>query len=543
MASTLSQSTENNTQREPILEASNLTVTFTQGKTETHAVKGVSFTLHKGKTLALVGESGSGKSVTAHSILRLLPSDAASLQGTVTYKNRNIFDHTETEMQELRGNGIGMIFQEPMTALNPLHTVEKQISETIKLHSTRTQKQTRERVIELLDLVGIPDPANRLGSYPHELSGGQRQRVMIAMALSNEPDVLIADEPTTALDVTIQKQVLNLLKELQQKMGMAILLITHDLGVVRQYADTVAVMTEGELVEVANSDDLFHSPQHEYTRKLLNSEPSGNPSSLRPGLPDLLQVKDFHVWFPIKKGVFKRTVGHVKAVNNINFTLRKGKTLGIVGESGSGKTTLVQGLLRLCESKGSIVFNGIELQHLSQKNIRPHRKALQIVFQDPFSSLSPRMSVADIIAEGIHIHHALPSQEIEALIVQTMEEVGLDPKTRHRYPHEFSGGQRQRIAIARALVLKPDLIVLDEPTSALDRSVQCQVVDLLRELQEKHQFSYVFISHDLKVVKALAHDIIVLKDGIVIEQGPASAIFDNPSTEYTRELISAALNL
>jgi len=529
---------------ENILSVNDLSVTFTQGEQDNRAVKNVSFNLQKGKTFALVGESGSGKSVTAHAILRLLPEKSCYFpSGSITYNNRELLDAPLSHMQSVRGNGIGMIFQEPMTALNPLHSVEKQISETLQLRGRLSAKDIKCRVIELLALVGIPDPKQKLSFYPHELSGGQRQRVMIAMALSNEPDILIADEPTTALDVNIQKQVLNLLKELQQKMGMAILLITHDLGIVKHYADTVAVMSNGEIVETNDCQTLFKSPQHPYTQKLLASEPSGSPCTPPQQDSTLLEVSDFNVWFPIKRGVFKRTVGHIKAVNNVNFTLKKGKTLGIVGESGSGKTTLVQGLLRLCASHGAIVFNGVNIQKLSQSEVRPYRKSLQIVFQDPFSSLSPRMSATDIISEGLAIHNPMPKQESDRLIIQIMEEVGLDPTTRHRYPHEFSGGQRQRIAIARALILKPELIILDEPTSALDRSVQCQVVDLLRTLQEKHQFSYLFISHDLKVVKALAHDIMVLKDGNVTEQGPAADIFQNPKTEYTKELISTALNL
>lgn len=527
-----------------ILSVNNLSVTFTQGNETNRAVKNVSFNLQKGKTFALVGESGSGKSVTAHAILRLLPEKSCHFpSGSVTYNNQELLNAPPSHMQSIRGNGIGMIFQEPMTALNPLHTVEKQISETLLLHGKLSAKDVKRRVLELLALVGIPDPKQKLSFYPHELSGGQRQRVMIAMALSNEPDILIADEPTTALDVNIQKQVLNLLQELQQKIGMAILLITHDLGVVKRYADTVAVMCNGELVETNDCDALFDSPEHPYTQKLLASEPSGSPCTEPTTNNTLLEVSDFNVWFPIKQGVFKRTIGHVKAVNNINFTLSKGKTLGIVGESGSGKTTLVQGLLRLCSSHGTINFNGVNIQNLSQSEVRPYRKSLQIIFQDPFSSLSPRMSAADIISEGLAIHNPMSKPESDKLIVQIMKEVGLDPETRHRYPHEFSGGQRQRIAIARALILKPELIILDEPTSALDRSVQCQVVDLLRALQEKHQFSYVFISHDLKVVKALAHDIMVLKDGHITEQGPAAKIFQSPQTEYTKELISTALNL
>ena len=529
---------------DPILRVNNLSVSFSQGEEIVHAVKNISFDLIKGQTLALVGESGSGKSVTAHAILRLLPEKTCHFpSGSITYRDKELLNTPISQMRSIRGNGIGMIFQEPMTALNPLHTVEKQISEMLVIHNKLTPKQIRLRVIELLTLVGIPDAKAKLSTYPHELSGGQRQRVMIAMALSNEPDILIADEPTTTLDVSIQKQVLNLLKDLQKKMGMAILLITHDLGVVRKYADTVAVMTEGNLVETADCEQLFNTPRHAYTQKLLSSEPSGEPCPIQGDRKTLLEVVDFHVWFPIKKGILKRTVDHVKAVNNINFTLKKGKTLGIVGESGSGKTTLVQGLLRLCASEGAIKFNGQDLQGLSQNQVRPYRKSLQIVFQDPFSALSPRMSAADIISEGLAIHSTYSEIETEQLIIDTMQEVGLDPATRHRYPHEFSGGQRQRIAIARALILKPELIVLDEPTSALDRSVQCQVVDLLRHLQETHQFSYIFISHDLKVVKALSHDIMVLKDGIVLEQGNAHEVFSNPQTEYTKELIDTSLNL
>jgi len=527
-----------------ILKVSNLSVSFTQGKQTNYAVKDVSFELVKGRTTALVGESGSGKSVTAHTILRLI-SDKSGVQssGSIIYKDQELLNAPLSAMQSIRGNGIGMIFQEPMTALNPLHSVEKQISETLICHNNASPANAKKRVIELLTLVGIKDPVQKLAAYPHELSGGQRQRVMIAMALSNEPDVLIADEPTTALDVTIQTQVLDLLQDLQKKMGMAILLITHDLGVVKHYADNALVMTAGELVESADISTLFSSPSHPYTRKLLSSRPNGAPCTPPKNAQTLLQVENFNVWFPIKTGIFKRTTGHIKAISDVNFTLQKGKTLGIVGESGSGKTTLVQGLLRLCPSHGNIIFNEQNLQQLNQNQIRPFRKALQIVFQDPFSSLSPRMSASDIITEGLSIHASLTAQETEDQVIQVMQEVGLDPTSRHRYPHEFSGGQRQRIAIARALILKPELIILDEPTSALDRAVQYQVVDLLRNLQEKHHFSYLFISHDLQVVKALAHDVMVLKEGLVVEHGPAETVFNDPKTEYTKELMAASLKL
>ncbi|MCG8673483.1 MAG: ABC transporter ATP-binding protein [Pseudomonadales bacterium] len=528
----------------PALSVEELSVSFKQGKQITDAVKNVSFDLYKGETLALVGESGSGKSVTAHAITQLLPEKTVSYNsGSVNFNDKDLLKLNDQALREIRGNKIAMIFQEPMTALNPLHTVEKQIRESLFLHQNMNAQQARTRTIELLELVGLPDPASRLKSYPHELSGGQRQRVMIAMALANEPDILIADEPTTALDVTIQKQVLNLIKELQEKLGMAILLITHDLGVVKRYADRVAVMTQGELVETNQTESLFNSPQHEYTQKLLNAEPKGLPTELDENAEAILTTEQLKVWFPIKRGVFKHTVGHIKAVNDINIRLLRGHTLGVVGESGSGKTTLVQALLKLCHSEGGIVFRKHDLGRMSRRQIRPLRRQLQIVFQDPFSSLSPRMSIGEIIGEGLEIHKIGDQESQSKAIINAMEEVGLDPSTRHRYPHEFSGGQRQRIAIARALVLQPEVIILDEPTSALDRSVQAQVVDLLRSLQEKHGFSYIFISHDLKVVKALAHDVIVLRGGEVVESGHASEVYGNPQTEYTKELISAAFDL
>lgn len=528
----------------PALTVSDLSISFKQGSVETKAVKKVSFELHKGETLALVGESGSGKSVTAHSLTKLLPIKTTRYEsGNVQFNGADLLSLTENELRSVRGNKIAMIFQEPMTALNPLHTVEKQIKESLLLHQPQKQQSAKQRVIELLELVGLPDPKTKLNAYPHELSGGQRQRVMIAMALANEPDVLIADEPTTALDVTIQKQVLNLLVELQQKLGMAILLITHDLGVVKRYSDRVAVMTQGRLVEVNTTNELFSNPQHEYTKKLLDAEPKGTPAQLPEETESVLSTKDLKVWFPIKKGIFKHTVDHVKAVNHVSLDLKKGHTLGVVGESGSGKTTLVQALLKLCKSEGEITFRNHALNKMTRRQVRPLRKQFQIVFQDPFSSLSPRMSIEEIIGEGLSIHNiGSPESQIET-IIKAMEEVGLEPDSRHRYPHEFSGGQRQRIAIARALVLKPDVIILDEPTSALDRSVQAQVVDLLRELQEAHQFSYIFISHDLKVVKALAHDVVVLKAGEIVESGQAEAVYSQPKSEYTKELISAAFDI
>ena len=528
----------------PVLTVQDLSISFRQGNARVDAVKQVSFELYKGETLALVGESGSGKSVTAHALTRLLPEKTTLYaDGSVNFGGQELLKLGEPELRKIRGNKIAMIFQEPMSALNPLHTVAKQIGETLALHQGMDKQAIRARTLELLDLVGLPSPEDKLKSYPHELSGGQRQRVMIAMALANEPEILIADEPTTALDVTIQKQVLNLLKELQERMGMAILLITHDLGVVRNTADRVAVMTNGELVETNAAEPLFSAPQHPYTRKLLHAEPKGAPAPLPDNPSNILTTKDLRVWFPIKRGIFKHTVGYIKAVNDINIVLKKGHTLGIVGESGSGKTTLVQALLKLIRSEGVIDFRNHQLHQLKRRQIRPLRRQLQIVFQDPFSSLSPRMSIEEIIGEGLLIHRIGDASSQQQAIIQAMEEVGLDPATRHRYPHEFSGGQRQRVAIARALVLHPEVIILDEPTSALDRSVQAQVVDLLRSLQERHQFSYVFISHDLKVVRALAHDLMVLKDGNVVEMGTADEVYNAPKSDYTRELLSAAFSL
>lgn len=526
------------------LTITDLSVSFQQGSHQIDAVKQVSLELRKGETLALVGESGSGKSVTAHAITKLLPEKSTIYSdGSVYYGDRNLLGCSDQELRKIRGNNIAMIFQEPMTALNPLHTVAKQIGETLLLHQNLNKQGIRKRTLELLELVGLPYPEEKLKSYPHELSGGQRQRVMIAMALANEPDILIADEPTTALDVTIQKQVLNLLKELQEKLDMAVLLISHDLGIVKRYSDRVAVMTDGELVETNTTNELFRNPQHPYTQKLLNAEPKGDPAPINEHSDPVLATDNLRVWFPIKRGIFKHTVGYVKAVDDIRINLKKGHTLGVVGESGSGKTTLVQALLKLTHSEGSIRFKGHHLDKMTRRQVRPLRRQMQIVFQDPFSSLSPRMSIEDIIGEGLMIHKVGDAAAQQKAIINAMQEVGLDPDSRHRYPHEFSGGQRQRIAIARALVLQPEVIILDEPTSALDRSVQAQVVDLLRDLQEKHQFSYIFISHDLKVVRALAHEIMVLKSGELVEMGSADKIYQNPETAYTKELISAAFDL
>jgi len=527
-----------------VIKVDSLSVSFHQGATVNHAVKDVSFELRKGETFALVGESGSGKSVTAMALTKLLPKNITHYDaGNVMFEAEDLLLKNEEQMRKIRGNRIGMVFQEPLTALNPLHNVYKQISEVLRIHQGLSGQKAKQRILELLTLVGIPNPESRLKSYPHQLSGGQRQRIMIAMALANEPEILIADEPTTALDVTIQKQVLNLLQELQQKLGMTILLITHDLGVVRRYAHRVGVMTQGSLVEVNETAALFEEPQHSYTKALLSAEPSGHPVQADANAVPVMTVDQLKVWFPIKRGVFKHTVGYIKAVDDISFEIRRGHTLGIVGESGSGKTTLVQALLKLIDSDGSIVFEKQELSRLSSLQVRPLRRRMQIVFQDPFSSLSPRMSVEEIISEGLLIHQIGTKKERERKVIQSLQEVGLDPETRHRFPHEFSGGQRQRIAIARALILEPDLIVLDEPTSALDRSIQAQLMDLLRDLQQRHGFSYLFISHDLKVVKTIAHEVLVLKEGKVLESGLAESIFTSPKHEYTQELLNSAFSI
>jgi len=532
-------------QGDTLLTVENLAVNFRQGEREVRAVRGVSFDIKQGETVALVGESGSGKSVTALSIMQLLPYPLASHpSGSIRFAGQEMVGATENTLREIRGNRIGIIFQEPMTSLNPLHTIEKQIGEVLFLHKGLSREAARERIRELLRQVGLDNVEERLGAYPHQLSGGQRQRVMIAMALANEPELLIADEPTTALDVTIQAQILALLKELQQSRNMAVLIITHDLGIVRKVADRVCVMTQGEIVEAGDTESVFTTPRHNYTKHLLAAEPKGRPAAADPDAPVVLKADDLKIWFPIKRGFFRRTVGHVKAVDGVSVAVREGHTIGIVGESGSGKTTLALGLLRLERSEGPIVYQGRNIDGLSWAETRPLRAEMQIVFQDPYGSLSPRLSVGQIIEEGLGIHQrGLDAAAREAEIIAALKEVGLDPETRDRYPHEFSGGQRQRIAIARALVLKPKLIVLDEPTSALDMSVQAQIVDLLRDLQQRHKLSYLFISHDLKVVRALADDLIVMKDGKVVEQGKAAEIFTNPSTDYTRALLAAALNL
>lgn len=525
----------------PLVEVKDLAVRFGQNSKAVDAVKGVSFNIEAGKTLALVGESGSGKSVTAMSILKLLPYPKASHPcGSIKYNGEDLLQKDERQMRALRGNRISVIFQEPMTSLNPLHSVEKQISETLLLHKGLSGPQARTRTLELLELCGIQQPQERLKSYPHELSGGQRQRVMIAMALANDPELLIADEPTTALDVTIQNQILELLQHLQQKLGMAILLITHDLNIVRRFSHKVCVMLQGEMVEQADTDTLFRAPQHPYTHKLLDAEPTGEPAKPPTATEAILKTDDLKVWFPIKRGLLQRTVDHIKAVNGASIELYPGQTLGVVGESGSGKTTLGLAILRLLQSDGGIYFNGLSIGQLGQKEITPLRRKMQIVFQDPFGSLSPRMSIAESIGEGLEIHQIGTADEWEQMIIDVLQEVGLNPEDRHRYPHEFSGGQRQRVAIARALILKPELIILDEPTSALDRTVQSQIIDLLRDLQRRYNLAYIFISHDLAVVKVLSHELLVMQHGEVIEQGNAAKIFHTPEQEYTQKLLHAA---
>ncbi len=528
-----------------LLEVKDLSVAFRQEGREAIAVDHVSFTIARGETLALVGESGSGKSVSALSILKLLPYPAASHpSGEVWFKGRNLLDQDEADLREVRGNDITMIFQEPMTSLNPLHSVERQIGEILELHQGLKLEAARPRIIELLSKVGIRDPETRLQDYPHQLSGGQRQRVMIAMALANNPDLLIADEPTTALDVTVQAQILKLLKELQQESGMALLLITHDLGIVRRMADRVAVMQRGRIVEQGKTGDVFGAPQHAYTKMLLAAEPKGKPPAADTSAPVVVETRDLKVWFPIRRGFFRKTVGHIKAVDGISLELRAGQTLGIVGESGSGKTTLGLAILRLIASRGEILFNGARIDGVPSRAMRPLRHDMQIVFQDPFGSLSPRLSILGIVEEGLLIQNPeLSAAQRREKVAQALTEVGIDPDAMDRYPHEFSGGQRQRIAIARALALEPKFIMLDEPTSALDMSVQAQVVDLLRSLQQKHNLAYLFISHDLKVVRALANEVIVMRNGVAVEHGPARQIFDHPQTDYTVALIAAALNL
>ncbi|WP_117207618.1 ABC transporter ATP-binding protein [Pseudomonas coronafaciens] len=520
---------------ETLIEIRDLSVAFNGQKVVSH----LSLDVRRGECLALVGESGSGKSVTAHSILQLLPRTGTQTTGSITYRGQQLVGADDRTLRELRGNRIAMVFQEPMTSLNPLHSVSRQIGETLLLHRGISGSEARKRIVELLELVGIQQPEKRLKAYPHELSGGQRQRVMIAMALACEPELLIADEPTTALDVTVQRKILLLLKELQQRLNMSLLLISHDLNLVHSVAQRVCVMRAGEIVEQSDCKSLFKSPQHPYSRLLLDAEPAGEPLP-RDSRETVLQVDHLKVWFSLTGGILRQHKEYLKAVDDISLSIERGKTLGIVGESGSGKSTLGQAILRLLESQGSIRFKGQALDGLSQKQIRPWRKEMQVVFQDPYGSLSPRMSVAQIISEGLEVHSRFDAAQCDAEVIRALEEVGLDPQTRHRYPHEFSGGQRQRIAIARALVLKPALILLDEPTSALDRTVQKQVVALLRDLQQKHGLTYLFISHDLAVIKALAHDVIVVKDGKVVERGPSHDLFDSPQHPYTRELLAAA---
>ncbi|CAN7206612.1 ABC transporter ATP-binding protein [Ensifer adhaerens] len=530
---------------DPILSVRDLSVAFHQGGNTSVAVDHISFDIRRGETVALVGESGSGKSVSANSILKLLPYPSASHpSGEIVFNGKDLLKASDAELRHARGNDITMIFQEPMTSLNPLHSIERQIGEILELHQGLEGAARRTRILELLNQVGIREPEKRLSAYPHELSGGQRQRVMIAMALANRPELLIADEPTTALDVTVQAQILELLKTLKDEHGMSMLFITHDLGIVRKIADRVCVMTKGKIVETGPTAEIFANPQHAYTRHLLASEPKGNPPPSDASKPIVMEASEMKVWFPIKAGFLRKVVDHVKAVDGIDLKLRAGQTLGVVGESGSGKTTLGLALTRLISSKGRIAFIGKDIDRYSFNEMRPLRNRMQIVFQDPYGSLSPRMSVADIIAEGLKVHErSLSDNERDARVAAALEEVGLDPATRWRYPHEFSGGQRQRIAIARAMVLKPQFVMLDEPTSALDMSVQAQVVDLLRDLQSKHDLAYLFISHDLKVVRALANEMIVMRMGKVVEQGPAERIFNAPSQDYTKALMAAAFNL
>ncbi|OED50400.1 microcin ABC transporter ATP-binding protein [Rhodobacteraceae bacterium (ex Bugula neritina AB1)] len=523
----------------PLLNVQNLRVSFRQDGQLSEAVRGVSFSVGRGETVALVGESGSGKSVSALSTVSLL-GDSAMVTGSVTYDGTEMVGASERHLMQVRGNDISFIFQEPMTSLNPLHTIERQLEESLALHQGISGQAARARILELMEKVGIRDAENRLTSYPHQLSGGQRQRVMIAMALANKPDILIADEPTTALDVTIQAQILDLLADLKESEGMGLLFITHDLAIVRRIADRVCVMKDGEIVEEGPAAEIFANPQHPYTQKLLAAEPSGQPQPVPQNADTLVAAKDLKVWFPIQKGLLKRTVGHVKAVNPMSLSVRAGETLGIVGESGSGKTTLALAIMRLIASEGAVEFQGQDLRKWSTRELRRLRKDMQIVFQDPFGSLSPRMTCAQIISEGLAIHNVDQHRDPRELVAEVMQEVGLDPAAMDRYPHEFSGGQRQRIAIARAMVLRPKLVVLDEPTSALDMTVQVQIVELLRDLQARYGLAYLFISHDLNVVRAMSHNVVVMNQGDVVETGAAEALFANPQAEYTRRLLAAA---
>ncbi len=523
----------------PLLSVKDLTVRFNQDGDTTYAVNGVSFDLAKGETLALVGESGSGKSVTALSSVQLL-GDSATLGGSVRYNGAEMVGASDRELLRVRGNDVSFIFQEPMTSLNPLHTIEKQLREIIELHQGIRGEAVRNRIIELLERVGIRDAESRLASYPHQLSGGQRQRVMIAMALANGPNLLVADEPTTALDVTIQAQILDLLQDIKAAEDMSMLFITHDLGIVRKIADRVCVMREGKIVETGTTAEIFANPQHDYTKMLLSAGSGGTPAPILPDAEVVAEVDNLRIWFPIKRGLLKRTVGHIKAVNDASLTVRAGETLGIVGESGSGKTTLAMAITKLVASEGRIAVLGQDISTANQRQVRPLRKEMQIVFQDPFGSLSPRMTVAEIIAEGLTVHGVSEGQDPRALVAQIMDEVGLSPDLMDRYPHEFSGGQRQRIAIARAMILRPKLVVLDEPTSALDMTVQMQIVTLLRDLQQKYGLAYLFISHDINVVRALAHRTIVMRNGDVVETGVTSDVIENPQSDYTKTLMASA---
>lgn len=530
----------NSTHPKPLLEIKELQINFGSGKSTTTVVSNFNLCIFPGEMIALVGESGSGKSVTAHSILRLLPKQASYPAGRIEYRGENLLLIPEQRLRSIRGNKIAMIFQEPMNSLNPLHTVEKQIGEVLAIHKGLRGKAAKARIIELLELVGITEPQKRLKAYPHELSGGQRQRIMIAMALANEPELLIADEPTTALDVTVQLKILELLKSLQARLGMALLIITHDLNLVRRIAQRVCVMHKGTIIEQGACNTLFSAPQQQYTKTLINASLGKNPALINKTSATIIEAENLRVWFPIRRGLLRRTVDYIKAVDGVSFQLAQGQTLGIVGESGSGKSTLGLALLRLINSEGIIRFSGQRLDYANQDTLRPLRRKMQIVFQDPFGSLSPRLSVEQIISEGLEVHEIGTPSERTQLVIQALIDVGLDPESRHRYPHEFSGGQRQRIAIARALVLKPKLILLDEPTSALDRSIQKQVVVLLRTLQQKYNLTYLFISHDLAVVRALSHQLLVIKQGVVVEQGEANAIFSAPQHPYTQQLLEAA---
>jgi microcin C transport system ATP-binding protein len=525
----------------PLISANDLSIGFRKKNEIDEVVHTISFDIFSNETVALVGESGSGKTVTAQSILRLFSEDLVAYpSGLIMFEGEDILKMDASELQRIRGNRIGMIFQEPMSSLNPLHTIQKQLNEALYLHRGLSDEEATPVSLRWLERVGFHDPETRLGAFPHQLSGGERQRVMVAMALANEPDLLIADEPTTALDVTIQAQILKLIQDLQSELSMSVLFITHDLSIVKKLSDRVLVMRDGHIVERGNAEDIFKHPEHEYTKLLIDAEPGGVPPESDPAAESLLRVENLKVWFPIQRGIFRTTRGYVKAVDGASMSVKKGKTLGVVGESGSGKTTLGKAILRLEKSEGSIFFEEIPLHDLDPKGLRPLRKNMQVIFQDPYGSLSPRMPVEEIIGEGLAFHKIAEPREREKIIIDAMEEVGLDPDTRNRYPNEFSGGQRQRIALARALVLKPRFLILDEPTSSLDRSIQFQVIELLKQLQKKYELSYLFISHDLAVVKGLCHDIIIMKNGKIVEAGPAREIFESPKDPYTKELLETA---